>query len=293
MSGFQPVTSRSTTKLQDRTNAAMDSLLDPKVPIQQTLHSTIDIRAYPADLRKGLLAGPVVTIVRNKIPIAQVPKRAFMATSEFGHKAILENPAAKEIALPSSAARLDAKALSTVFGWLSPKCIGQNVRPISQGQNTVEACKILHVATVLGMRMYTAHICAYFHAYINDQAVLLGYQELTALLAAIDSKDPLFKHLAKDLSHRRHAKMIPDPEDFAKYLKTQPALASAMDAIDEKHNKERKAKAQEKRAAYKAAAHVQYQEERRANAEKRRQERFMVQLQEARGGRAGGYGMGV
>lgn len=301
MTQFQQTTSRTTTTTttrQDHIDAAVNSWVSRRFPVPEVKTGTVNLRTLTVQQRNGLLEGPMVTIARNNVTIAQVYKRALMATSEFGNKIIRENPLANEIGLVDNTAHLDTNTLKKVLGWLSRECIGmEDFHPIPKGRNTVEACKILHVATVLGMRSYTAHISAYFHNYINDQTVLLGYHELDALLAAVDANDSLIQHLAKDLAHRRYTKAIPDVDDFAEYLKTQPALASAMDAIDQQHANERNVRAKKKLAAQAAAARFEDRknraEERRKANEQHRQEQFMATLQQARGGRAGGYGMAL
>ncbi|KAF2450036.1 hypothetical protein P171DRAFT_351741 [Karstenula rhodostoma CBS 690.94] len=251
---------------------------------------TVDIRTLSREERRGLLAGPKVTLTRGGSFFAEVHKRAFMATSMWANGRIQARGTISVLELPPSASRADTQALKIVIGWLS-SLGGDNIRPIPMGANTVEACKIYHAATALGMRLHVSHIAAYFHSYIEDHSTIPTYEELDAMQAAFHPDTKVYKHLVKDLAHRRHKKQIPDMKDFEAYLKKQPTLARALDEIDAKYIADRKAA----KEAVKAHLRERRADERRADEkeEQRRREEFEAGLKAARGGRAGGYGMGV
>ncbi|KAL1600733.1 hypothetical protein SLS60_007121 [Paraconiothyrium brasiliense] len=269
-------------------------LISAKAPVPEVMNGCVNLRRLSYEERRGLLEGPLITLTLNGNFIARVYKRVFMAVSLWANNRIKDRTTTTVLALPTSASRADPKALKTVIGWMSLAYIGAaKLRGIPMGQNTVEACKVYHAATALDMRPHVSHIAAYFHTYIDDQTTLLGYHELDAILRSFTPDTAVFKHLAKDLAHRRHKGKIPDLKQFTAYLEKNTSLSRAMDAVDEGYAAERK----KKREAAQAAAHARYlkacEEEHRSMTEKRRCDQFVANLSAARGGRSGGYGMGA
>jgi hypothetical protein len=270
MSSFQPVQARSAIKRDNKHAAIYKSLVCPTAPVD-VLSGVVDIRGLSQQQRQGLLSGPTITITHGGVPVAQVCKRILMACSQNANTHISVNLAATQIALPASC--VDFHALKTVLSWMSAYYVGGlTVRQMPMGFNTVEACKILRAAAVLGMRPYVAHIAAYFHRYIGDQSCLMDYAELTALLAAVKTDDALFKHLAKDLAIRRFQKRIPDSEVFAEFLKENPTLGKAMQEIDAAYAEERKVRREERIKAHKATARAQ------ENPEQKQYKKKLAQL---------------
>ncbi|KAJ4360991.1 uncharacterized protein N0V89_001560 [Didymosphaeria variabile] len=286
--------SKTQTVAMNPLAADHNPLVSAKTPVHEVMNGCVDLRQLSHEERRGLLEGPMVTLTLNGNFIARVHKRVLMAVSLWANNRIQDRATTTVLALPASASRADRKALKTVIGWMSMAYVGAvKLRGIPMGQNTVEACKIFHAATALDMRPHVSHIAAYFHTYINDQNTLLGYEELDAILRSFAPDTPVFKHLAKDLAHRHHKGKVPDMKEFTAYLKKNPDLSRAMIEVDKGYAAARK----EKREAAQAAARVKYsearKEERRLMTEQRRREDFEANLSAARGGRSGGYGMGI
>ncbi|KAL5374603.1 hypothetical protein DPSP01_011785 [Paraphaeosphaeria sporulosa] len=265
-------------------------LVSAKHPVAEVMKGPVDLRELSREQRCGLLEGPNITLTRGGNRFAEVPKRAFMAVSGWANDCIQSRGTTSVLELVPSAARADPQALKTIIGWMSVAYWGGNkVRAIPMGNNTVEACKIYHAATVLDMRPHVSHIAAYFHAYMDDHSTIPTFNELDAMQGAFHPDTPVYKHLVKDLARRRHKKEIPNKEEFAAYLTNHNTLARAMDEVDAKYMAERKAAKEAAIAEHKK----RIIEERRAKEEKRSIDEFEASLKAARGGRVGGYGMGV
>ncbi|KAL5385913.1 hypothetical protein PMIN06_007997 [Paraphaeosphaeria minitans] len=254
-------------------------LVSAKHPVHKVMKGTVNLRALSREERRGLLEGPKITLTISGNRFAEVYKRAFMATSAWANARIQSRDTTSVLDLVPSAARADPQALKVVVGWMSVAFWCANkVRAIPMGKNTVEACKIYHAATVLDMRRHASHIAAYFHGYIDDHSTIPTFDELHAMQAAFHPDTPVYQHLALDLARRRYKKQFPDMEELDAYLTKHKALARAMDALDAKYVAERK-----QRIA----------KERHIKNEKHRTEYFEAGLKAARGGRVGGYGMGI
>ncbi|KAJ4304800.1 hypothetical protein N0V90_000328 [Kalmusia sp. IMI 367209] len=286
MASFTKVESCTTMKRHVKVSSARGDLLSKTAPIQEDMTGTTDVRNLTREQRNGLLEGPMVGITREGTLLAYVHKRIIMACSSWANDYILKNPMAKYLTLPASEA--DPRALRLVFGWMTaPYICGKKVKAIYMGKDTVDACKIFQAADVLGMRPYVTHIASYFHHYISDQTCLMNYDELTVLLDAVQISDPLFKHLAKDLANRRYKQLIPDEEDFAAYLKKQPALSHAMDDIHAARTIERKARKEARTNKYKAAR-AQYKEKQAQSWQEQEEYKKKVSMLKEKLSRMGG-----
>lgn len=262
-------------------------LVSAKHPVPEVMNGTIDLRALSREQRRGLLEGPTITLTGGGNFPGQAHKHAFTATSLWANNRIQSRGVTSVLELPLSAARADMQALKVMIGWISTLG-GYKLCAVPMGANAVEACKIYHAATVLDMRTHVFHIAAYFHGYIDDQSTFPTNDELNAMQAAFHPDTKVYKHLVKDLAHRRHKKQIPDTEDFTAYLKTQSTLSHAMDDIDAKFIAERK-------VAKKAAQDQRKKRlvEDRREEKKYHREEFEAVLKAAHGGRVAGYGMAV
>lgn len=96
-----------------------------------------------------------------------------------------------------------------------------------------QACQALGIVSHQTKPLFTA-LCAEISTYLLAE-------ELSLLVKSVCPCDPLFKHLANDLCHRRFKKDIPDFAAFEKWLGNRKMLQGMMMEIDRAHNKRRQA----------------------------------------------------
>lgn len=101
---------------------------------------------------------------------------------------------------------------------------------------------ILLYQACLALGMYYVHTKSLLNAIRTEvSARALTYDEMNAIVYSVPTHDPLFKHLANALCHRRFKKEIEDMKAFEKWLGKdgKKKLQAEMRSIDQKHKKRR------------------------------------------------------
>ncbi|KAF2502700.1 hypothetical protein BU16DRAFT_554745 [Lophium mytilinum] len=202
----------------------------------------VDIRYLDQDSRSALLEGPLVQIMFS-IPgqdavfstIENIPKRLLMAMSGTAQEAFQRNPESLRLSL--SRADASPKAVRWVCAWLINSCLQEKAFMFNYREDWFSDVSVYQVMNTLQIRGSVAHIRRSFQSQIS--AGWLSYDQMTSLLSAITPNDPIFRHLAYKYSWLRYNQLIPDPDQFSRYLPIFPAFAQALDQIDKKMSDKR------------------------------------------------------
>ena len=179
-----------------------------------------------------LLEGPKVCIsVGMKVVIPEVTLRALSAVSKTAHKHFTKRPNYYELNLPFGS--VDKKALEHVIHWLKDVCSTANTYVIPHGRTFTQNVLIYKVCRVLGINSNIGHILNAIRDEITTR--LLEYKEIHAIVTNLTPSDPVFIHLAHNLTHKRYLKEIPDSECFQAYLSEHPELEKLMAEIHAKN----------------------------------------------------------
>lgn len=219
----------------NRTSAVRDALFGDDIPIKQLAEHPLDIMTLTTEKRTHLLAGPKISVIAdgNVIIRKDVPIRALMATSTKLHDLLHVKPKVTQF---------------RVYGKIDHKSI-ERLLDIFTTNNVVEAEKIKLTSTHFAQDILLYQACASLGIYYVHVKPLLSalraetsarplcVEEVNTILNRVPPTDPLFKHLANDLCHRRFKKEIPDIVAFEKWLglPSKKVLQNAMVEIDRGH----------------------------------------------------------
>ncbi|KAL6709372.1 hypothetical protein ACN47E_001779 [Coniothyrium glycines] len=214
-----------------------DLFLPTKGLTCQTTYNTTNLFASPESERKILLEGRKIDIMddHNDIIRTGVPVRALTASFKKIHDLLQVKPSITRYRVYDKADRRSLDTLLDIFttphGLQAP---GIKLTSNNFVQNLLmyQACQTLGVAYP-----HTKPLLNSLRAEIS--ARLLTKEELNTILKRVRSPDPLFKHLANDLCHRRIKQNIPDIEAFEKWVGNKKALQQAMVEIDQAHKRRR------------------------------------------------------
>ncbi|CBX91665.1 predicted protein [Plenodomus lingam JN3] len=201
----------------------------------------MNILTLKSEERQLLLEGPSISIIAdgNIIIRKAVPLRALKASCTKVHDLFQVKPRATQF---------------RVYGKINQESV-ERLLDILSTENLVDVkdikLELPSMGFVEGVLMYQACLCLgviYHHtkplidvlcAQVTDR--LLTTEEMSTIVNRCPPQDPLFRHLANSLCHRRFKKQIPDVVAFEHWLGKKPALQKAMSEIDQAHKKRRAA----------------------------------------------------
>lgn len=198
----------------------------------------LNIFSLPKEERAKLLSGPKITIAFESTR-RKVPTLAFMASSTRMYNLLQLKPKITEYCVRG---KVDQKSITKLLDlFTTEKMLDVSEITLSVGNFVKD---LLTYQACLSLGIYYAHTLPLLNALraqVSSRA--LTYEEKNTLVNRIPSSDPLFKHLANTLCHRRFKKKIPDIVAFEKWLgkDARKALQTVMVEIDQEHKRRRAA----------------------------------------------------
>lgn len=233
---FTPVRSRNDIKYTQ----AREQLIDKNAPLPELLDGPMHMPWLTVRERRGLLEGPKADIyVGDNLAFRGAPIRALMAWSGRAHKHFITNPLSRKVVFPGT--KVTAWGIATILkATVTYQGMGgELIGTVYVGNNFGDMVKLYVAGNVLDMASRVSHIFVHMQHLINTN--LLSYQEVTAVLNAVEPGDALLHHLARDMANRRFQGRISDPAQFDQYLAKHPTLETAMAEVDAPHEAARKA----------------------------------------------------
>ena len=227
---------------QGRVTAVQKALLITKdSPLTRIAEHPINVMTLNTEDRKLLLAGPRMNIkTKGGIMIRpNVPLRALLASCQDVHDVIQTRPNATEMHVASI---VDFRAIKTVLNTFTTTALlpTREINLVNDGFATniltYQACLALGIHYI-----YTNPLLHALRATITSRS--LSRDELDAVIVCIPNSNPLVKHLANDLCHKRFKKEILDIGAFEMWLsgRGKEGLKRRMLGIDQAHRKRREA----------------------------------------------------
>jgi hypothetical protein len=278
------VQSKAQHEVQEVTkaNPTVNEKLGPKAQLRQIydqariLNDKEDLRLKPRKDRLALLEGPSVDLICDEHLVGSIPLRLLVATSSVARNAFIEKGGKKMSQFGVSQPGVSA-ALQTLANYLVSVMKVHERHYSLPSTQLADDIDILMVAETLGWDHYVKNLYGYRWAILKTEPFSnIGFENLSALDERIMTFTDHFNML--NMFVARFAKDPMYGEWRAKLPNTEAAV------------QRRQAKWVERRTK-KEDADQQCQENVLEKEEKNQE--FEDQLRAARGGRSGGYGMGV
>lgn len=224
---------------QDRIAAVRSMLFPESVDIKQLSQHPINILTIQADDRPQLLAGPQIRVIGDGDVMIRkaVPVRALMASCNKVHDLIQTKPFATRFRVHG---KLDQKSIETLLDeFTTERLVEASKITLISGKFAGDVL-MYQACTSLGVHYaHTNSLLNALRAEITCRVVTT--EELNLIANRFSTADPLFKHLANNLCHRRFEGEILDVVVSERWLGNKKALQRAMMAIDQAHKKRRQA----------------------------------------------------
>jgi hypothetical protein len=224
-----------------RIAAVRKELLPEDFPLMQLAEHPLDVFTLQGRDRTPLLSGPKISVITdgNVVIRKNVPIRALMASSTKLHDLLLIKPKATHFCVYGT---VDHKSVESLLNIFTTKG-GLKFRQVKLGSSDLVK-DVLTYQACLALGVYYTHTKPLLNllcAEITNR--LLKHEEMNTIIKRVPATDPLFKHLANSLCHRRFKKEIADVESFERWLGNdrRKGLQSAMAEIDQQHKKRREA----------------------------------------------------
>lgn len=246
-----------------------------------------DMRNLSRDERLALLEGPAADLICADQVVGSMPLRLVVATSKVARKKFVENNGEGitqiGVSYPDVGEALErlGKYLVTVMGVRN--------HPFSLQSTTVaKNIDLLFVAHTMGMNLYVHNVHRYWWAVLQSEALLkIGFDGVNALDNRVNEHTDRFPMLHMFVQRWSGIGLYSIEEDIPVIGNWGPDLPN-LRAASERLLAEHAAKQAER-----AAKHAELRDKRLSEKNKRKKQEFEEQLRVARGGRSGGYGMGV
>jgi hypothetical protein len=224
-----------------RIAALRKELLPEDFPLLQLAEHPLDVFTLQGRDRAPLLSGPKISVITdgNVVIRKNVPIRALIASSTKLHDLLLIKPKATQFRIYGT---VDHKSVKSLLDMFTTKA-GLKVRQVKLGSRDLVK-DVLTYQACLALGIYYTHtkpLLNLLSAEITNR--LLTREEMDTIISRVPATDPLFKHLANSLCHRRFKKEIDDIVSFERWLGNdrRKVLQNAMIEIDQQHRKRRAA----------------------------------------------------
>jgi hypothetical protein len=238
-----PAAQRRPSLAAARICAVRNALFSADLPIKvnEVAEQSLNILTLTPDERTQLLSGPDTNIVAdgNVMVRRNVPIRALMASSSKLHDLVQIYPQIFQFRVHG---RVDLKSIEHLLDLFTTEkgLAATEIRLV--GKKFVP--NVLMYQACLSLGIYYAHVKPLLDAIRAEiSARPLTFEEMNTIINRIPATDPLIKHLANNLCHRRIKRQIPNIEAFERWLghDTKKKLQSEMMEIDQAHKKRREA----------------------------------------------------
>lgn len=216
----------------------------PPQPSKMTpITSPANILTLPKEARTALLSGPKLNIIidGNVLIRKKVPKCALLASSTKLYDLLQVRPnGVTQFRVSRKVEKGCVEHLLDLF--TTEKILDVSAVKLSSGDDYIADVKMYQACLALGIHYtHTLPLLNALRAKITNH--LLTFEEMNSIVERVRETDPLFKHLANSLCHRRFKKEIADIEAFEKWLDkpSKKTLQKAMVEIDQEHKKRREA----------------------------------------------------
>jgi hypothetical protein len=229
------------TSIAEARAIAVHAALSPGVTNQPVAEYPLNVLTLPMDDRAHLLLGPKINIIGddNVIIRSNVPIHAFIASSTKLYDLLQIKPKVTQFRVHG---KVDQKSLERLLDIFTTKPGLKANEANLVGKDFVK--DVLLYQACLSLGIYYAHVKPLLNAIRAEvSARLLTVEEMNTIVNRIPASDPLMKHLANDLCHRRFKKEIPDIVAFEKWLgyDSKKKLQKIMMEIDQEHKRRREA----------------------------------------------------
>jgi hypothetical protein len=230
---------RRDSLVKARTLAVREMLHSGDSCAKQVADHPMDVMTLSREERNRLLTGRKISIVVDSHVTVRknVPVRALLAMSTKFCDLLHVKPDATQFRIYHKTDRKSIERLLDIF--TTPALVdATEIKLIST--SFVE--DLLMYEACLSLGVYHAHIKPLLNALCAEiSARLLTVEEMNTIANRAAPTDPLFKHLANSLCHRRFKKEIPDILAFERWLSydKKMALKTMMMEIDQGHKKRR------------------------------------------------------
>ncbi|KAI8936615.1 hypothetical protein NX059_007014 [Plenodomus lindquistii] len=218
-----------------------DRIGDLKIVVPDTEPAAINILAIKSDERKLLLEGPNTSIIAdgNVIIRKAVPVRALKASCTKVRDLFQIKPRATQFRVYG---RVNSKSIEKLLDTFTTESLveAKVIKLSSPTTSFVEGVLTYQACLALGIVYHhTRPLLNSLCAQITTR--ILTIEEMSTVVNRCPPQDPLFRHLANSLCHRRFKKQILDIPAFEHWLSKKPTLQKAMMEIDQAHKKRRTA----------------------------------------------------
>jgi hypothetical protein len=209
-------------------------------PLGQIAEHSIDVLTLDTIYRKTLLDGPTIDLIANGVVIRKnVALRALIASCQRVNDVIQIKPTATKFRMHGHVDRQSVEGLLDIFTTsklLEFDRINLRSDDLCKDILTYQACLALGIHYT-----HTIPLLNALRAVVSSR--LLKTDELDVLATRLPASNPLIKHVANDLCHRRFKKQIPDIGEFERWLdgKSKEGLKKAMMEYDREHKNTRQA----------------------------------------------------
>ena len=238
-----------------------------------------DMRTLSRDERLALLEGPAVDLICADQVVGSMPLRLVVATSKVARKKFVENNG--EGMTQFGVSHPDVGEALKRLGKYLVTVMGVRNHPFSLQSTTVaKDIDLLFVAHTMGMDLYVHNVHRYWWAVLQSEALLkIGFDGVNALDNRVNEhtdKFPILQFVQRwsGIGIYSIEEDIPVIGNWGPHL---PNLRAAAERLLAEH----------------AAKHAELRAKRLVEKNKCKKQEFEEQLRVARGGRSGGYGMGV
>jgi hypothetical protein len=236
-----PTVDRRISLEKARTAAVRKAFLPKDFPVPQLAEHPVDIITIKKEDRAHLLTGPKISVVAdgNVVIRKNIPIRALMASSTKLHDLLQVKRSITQF---------------RIYGKVDKNCIERllDVFTTEQGLNA-DKINLVSGSLIKDILMYQA--CSALGIYSDHSKPLLNalraqvsvrlltFDEMNTIINRVRSTDPLFRHLANDLCHRRYKKRIADIPAFEQWLSksSKRELKNMMMEIDQGKKRVRQA----------------------------------------------------
>lgn len=221
------------------TAAIRNTIFGKDISMQKLAEHPLNVMTLTPQEHTHLLTGPTFSITGdcNFVIRDNVPIRALVASSTKLHDLLQLRPKATEFRVHG---KVDRKSVQRLLNIFTTPYIVEATNITLVGKEFAQDVLLYQACLSLGIfHIHTKPLLDTLRAEIS--ARLLSVEERNTIVNRIPPTDPLFKHLANDLCHRRFKKEIPEIADFERWLgfESRKKLQMMMVEIDQEHKKRR------------------------------------------------------
>jgi hypothetical protein len=230
---------RRTSDAEARTDAARAALFSGALPSQLIAERPLDVLTLPVEVRAHLLSGPSISVIAdgNIVIRSNVPIRALMASSTKLYDLLHVKPKVSQIRVHG---KIDHESIERLLDIFTTEAVLETNVIKLVGKNFVKDVLLYQACLSLGIHhVHVKPLLKTLRAEVSTHP--LSVEEMNTIVNRIPATDPLFKHLANDLCHRRFRKEIPDIVAFEEWLRydSKMMLQKTMMEIDKEHKQRR------------------------------------------------------